>query len=100
MKLYLEIVGDTNDADYIRQRTEVTESELALISDIVSKIKKKPHNWGASEYAVEPVDEQYKNILTKEQIELMQEYIPCGEHCIHTIVSIKVLKVVEEISLL
>ncbi len=98
MKLYLEVVGDTNDADYISERTEITEDQLELIKPVIKAIKnsKIRHNWATSEYAREPhPSEMYKDVVTEDQIEEFEQYVPHGEHGIHTIKSITLLQAEE-----
>lgn len=121
MRKYIEIKCDTNDADYITERNLITDEELELIKPIIKKIKQTPrHNFPTSEfesktladlypefYKLDLEDEeedyeyQYKEIigLTK-AANLFFELVPYGEHGVHTIVSIKILEVVNETTLL
>lgn len=112
MKKYLEVRADTNDGDYITERSEITDEELEQILPIVEAIKefdrnhqkgRGDYNWlcgeirGAHEKGPHEV---YRDILTPEQIELFNEYTPYGEYGIHTIDSVKILHVEKEETLL
>lgn len=104
MKKYIEIVADTNDADYITSRVLVTDSVLEKIKPVIKAIKNfKPsdkydrHNFPMSEFASGNVDDIYGNI---DGFDIFQEMVPYGEYGVHTIVSIKLLIITEEIELL
>lgn len=101
MKKYIIVEGDTNDADYIRERTLITDKELKELKPIIKAIKscKKDHNW-SNEYSNESVEEIYKGMLTEDQLELFEDYVPHGEYGVHTITSIILIHVVKETELL
>lgn len=96
MKIMLYIKADTNDGDYVTTFEEVTKEQIEELRPIVNAIKncKSSHNWGSGEFCSdeESPENIYKGILTEDQIELMEEYVPCGEHGVHTIDVIKLIR--------
>jgi hypothetical protein len=111
-KLYIEIVADTNDGDYVTQKTEVTPDGLTFtfLNKVIKAIEDRQkqhqekysktkdwqdkihHNWITSEFIHDWEShpfEEYKEFLTEEEIEKFEEYLPYGEYGIHTIKSIK-----------
>ena len=99
IKLYLEITADTNDGDYIKERTELTEEALERFKPLISEIKKvRSHNWITTEYIGGnelPPEDMYKS-FDEDLIEEFNEYVPCGEHGVHTIKYITLLRGTEE----
>lgn len=104
MKKYILIKADTNDADYVMEKHEITDEQLKELEPIFKAIKecKISHNWATGEYCdkEDTPENVYKGILTEEQILLFEEYTPYGEYGIHTIESIDVLTVTEERNIL
>lgn len=106
MKLYVEIKADTNDGDYITEKTDITDDKetLALINRVIKAIneitgnKRRPfHNWCTSDYGRgERPNIMYANKLSPEEIEEFSDLCPYGEYGIHTIVSIKLIEVAKE----
>lgn len=108
MKKYIEVRADTNDADYITERSEISDEEIKNLIPVIEAIKEfdKNHKKGRGDYnwlcgeirgsKEKGPHEVYQGILTPEQIELFNEYTPYGEYGIHTIDSIKILTVVNE----
>src|ERR1700756_3902837 len=108
-KTFVFVQGDTNDADYVSQLTEVkgwdfdnqkmTENDLINLVKKVGEIVKKQgrhNNWDNSDYGEESnrPTEMYKGKLTEEEIGLFEEiYVPHGSDGIHTINEIKILEV-------
>jgi hypothetical protein len=103
MKKYLLVQADENDADYLTERNLVTDKQIEKIKPIVAVLNKKGYNWGTSEY----VDEEdtpealyvKTGLLTEEQVEFFNEFVPYGSHGVHTIESVSILVVQEEITL-
>lgn len=115
--LYIEITGDTNDADYVSQINQISPEDLELIKPVIEAIKNfEPyqvdvpdpsypmkwthcHNFSHGEYIRDDLGEksayQYytEKGITEEQFETFQEFVPRGEHGIHTIESIKLYEV-------
>lgn len=103
MKRILIIEADTNDADYITSETDITdwpEETLDALTKITSVIKEctNYHNWPNSEYD-NSLEEVYSELLSQEDIEFFSDICPYGEYGIHTIVSVRILTIVEEVNL-
>jgi hypothetical protein len=107
MKVLL-IKADTNDADYVISENIIKDDELEKILHIIDVVKTKTasmtgwsrHNWPWGEYSDNTPSELYEGLLTEDEIEMFQEYLPYGEFGIHTIISIKLLHVEREEDLL
>ena len=95
---YLFVEADTNDADYVQSMEKITEKQLVAFSPLLKAIKdfksKKPyeHSWPDGEYCNGSTQELYPDIDT-ELIEEFKEFVPRGEHGVHSIESIKVYEV-------
>lgn len=105
MKKYLEITADPNDADYVTERTVVTDEQLEAIKPVIEAIKncKADHNWETGEMKADCTPQKLYvdiGILSKDQIKLFDNFLPYSEYGIHTIESVKLLVVQEEIDLL
>ena len=99
MNKFVIIQADTNDADYITGKSAITDEHIELMKPIIAALKvrrdnnKWCHNWETSSYGPwegEPKD-MYKGILTEEQIDFFNHYVPTGEDGIHTIESIEIV---------
>lgn len=111
MKKYIIIKADTNDADYIQEKHEITNEQLIEIMPVIKAIKdytedksinhQKMNYWTISRRHPSP-EELYVNTgkCTEESFRLFDELIPYCEDGIHTIESIEILEVVNEIKLL
>jgi len=103
-KIYVEIVGDTNDADFITERTEIkTKKDMKLIEKLVAALKgcktEDGENWPTSEYCDTTVEELYDGVLTEDDIEDISVFVPFGERGIHTIDYVTILHVSKQESL-
>lgn len=117
-KKYIIVKADTNDADYVTNKSLIDDENLKIVTDIINKVerqtirywdlnskdwkerKAKRISWETGEMQSEPLTIQHPE-LTFEEIDFMEEnYIPYGEYGIHTIESIEILEVVNEYSLL
>ena len=99
--LELTIIADTNDADYVHSITIVTQETLDHFMPVIEAIKanKSRHNWDTSDCGDGPNPVDMYAYIDEDLIEEFdEEFIPYGEHGIHTIDTIKVRKliVVEE----
>ena len=107
---YVLIKGDTNDADYAYNLEKIEDpNDLEIIKKLVSAIKEydlnhkyNGCNWPNHETAKESPEEIYKDVLTEEEICILQDsYIPYNgsDNRIHSIDSIKIFEVssVEEL---
>lgn len=122
-KKVLIIKVDTNDADYIEDSIDISDETLNHIKPVIEAIKQfKPykgkaddgyesthrHNWPNGEYGFrEDLGEKSPQELyvetglcTQEQLEDFDEMVPYHEHGFHTIESIHLLEIVDDIKLL
>ena len=99
MSNYLVIFrGDTNDADYIHNHEAVDKATLERLENIVNQLvnisrdsggcvahfpEQREFNWPTSEYKASDLFECYPDI-DPEELEWLDEYMPHGEHGIHT----------------
>lgn len=114
MKKYIIIKADTNDADFIQEKHEITDEALEYIKPVIqaikdynedSSIKYQKWNWWT-------IDEGSKNRpspqklyvdsgkCTQDQLEAFYELCPGGEDPIHSIESVEILEVINETKLL
>lgn len=106
----LIIKGDTNDADYITETTKLSDAAYAkylpLIKKVAQAIKNRSHlhenNWPNSQYSHKTFEDLYidNNILTEEEIETFDQFVPHELEGVHSIRSIRILKYVEDKELL
>lgn len=95
--------ADYNDADYCYSETEldkwVTEEDLERIKRIVGIIKEHggEYNWCNSDYGEDEnkPDVKYKDLLSVDDINFFDEFVPCHENGIHTIEDIRIITVEE-----
>lgn len=84
----LVVKADTDDGDYVTKVTEVKDvTILQRIRDIYEVIAncEQSHNWPTSEYADGTLEELYKGKLTEEDMYWFDNFVPYGEHGVHTI---------------
>ena len=102
MKYLLIVKGDTNDADYIHRVTRLDDTDkydkeilelLPIISEALKNCKSS-HNWPNSDYCDETHEEIYADTLTRDQIDIFDEYCPhSGNDQIHSISSVKLFEI-------
>lgn len=98
MKKYIIITADTNDGDYITEKTLITDEQIELIKPIIEEIKKNNGDFGVGEAGWRnPSKEEYTHM---KGYDLFMEIIPYGENGFHSIDSIEVITVVETEKLL
>lgn len=107
MKKFIIIKADYN-GDYISEKTEITDEQLEKIKPVIEalKVRRKKlnedrmknwnqwrHNWDTTEYADCEPHKMYveTGILTEEQVELFNEFVPSVEYGVHTIESIDIV---------
>ncbi len=110
MKKYIVIEADTNDGDYITNKSEITDSELEVINPVIQAIKNfKPYQgeWMPGQFTThdhnfplgdclredmgeKPIEEIYSNVDSN-SLEVFKEMVPYGEYGIHTIKSIEIV---------
>lgn len=102
MKKYIIITADTNDADYVTRKTVINDTEIKLIKEILSKLPKNGRriSWKNGDMGDTASELIKNNILTEEEVEFFEEYLPRGEYGIHTIESVEILEVTNEERLL
>jgi hypothetical protein len=98
MKKVIIVEADTNDGDYISEISDLEPGDVEKVQKIVNVISEKgqDYNWPSSEYIDETAEELYKDLLTEEEIEFMDSFVPHGEHGVHSINSIRILEVVSD----
>lgn len=93
---YCYIKGDYNDADFTSSLFPVTEEEEKEIKSIASKLKSIEHNYEGSginergKYETFYTEEIYEGVLTKDELETLDEIVPYGndDGGIHTIIEV------------
>jgi hypothetical protein len=105
MKKYLIIKADTNDGDYVTEKSEVSDAEIEKIKPIIEVIAActEDHNFPDGECSdPDELENLYleSGLLTEQQLDFIKPYIPYGEYGVHTIESVEILVVSEEITLL
>lgn len=106
-KKYIIVKADANDADYVTEMKAITDEQLQRIMPVIDLLKSKKkkdrwvHNWEIGEFRYgSPYDMYVKTgLLTKEQVNLFDEFVPRGEEGVHTIESVKVVTVIDEVNL-
>ena len=117
----ITIIADTNDGDYVTQISTINKEDLAIIKPLIAAIKRfKPykvkrkdhmgkftwthhHNYPNSEYIRGDLGEKSPRELynfSEKVFELFEEYVPYGEHGIHTIESITICPLQKKTKLL
>lgn len=103
----ITVTADTNDADYITNTQILNEDDLPTIKKVIKAIKDfdSKHQRGTGQYnwyarRRPGPREVYEDILTEEEIEIFEEYIPYGEDGIHTIESVEIYEVINKEKLL
>lgn len=105
-KMRISIQADCNDADYISNTEQITIDELVLIMPIINRLnlKKKEYldskdwnqrrNWDTSEYSRNSKGPaaMYSDLKDTEGFVLFSELVPYGQHGVHTIVSVEIIK--------
>ena len=112
---YLIIKADTNDADYITSKNEVSDEQLELLQPVFKVLQEKRieflksknwgdrHNWECGEIDNGRTPEKLyieTGLLTQEQVDMFEEYLPYDEYGLHTIEDIEILVVQESQKLL
>ena len=97
------IKADFNDGDYVTEIITINDEEETFIRKVsaeISKIGEYKENWLTSEYCHDkdiPPHIMYKDALTEDEIlRFDEEFVPYGEHGVHTIKSIKIYEILSE----
>jgi len=102
MKTIIIIEADTNDGDYTYAINEITEEVLESLADTITAVKEKKHyNWclGESCSDEDNPEDMYEDV-DGFNFDLFQQFVPCGEHGVHTITSIRILNVEKDLELM
>ncbi len=104
MKKYIIITADTNDGDYITEKTKITDEQIEKYKPVIEAIKKSKasgygHTWETGEMANSTLSEQYPDV-DENLLENFNQHLPYGEYGVHSIESIEILEVANEYSLL
>ena len=108
MKKYIVITADTNDGDYITEKSEITDDQIEIIMPVIESIKKftpyqgewspglfttHDHNFPYGECLREDMGEKsiYDIYGKSEGLELFETFIPYDEYGIHTITSAEIV---------
>lgn len=122
MKKYIVIKADTNDGDYVSEKSEITDYQIEQIKPLIEAIKNfqpyvgytkrnndpwtHSHNFPIGELVRDDLGEkdawEYYGSqgFSEELLEIFYEFLPSSEFGIHTIESIGILIVQDEIKLL
>ena len=98
---YIIIEADTNNGDYVTECSLINDNEIELLKPIVEAIKNIDNdNWETGECCCE--HDPYglyveTKILTEEQVDWFQQFVPYGEYGIHTIESILIMEFIEKL---
>lgn len=114
MKKYLIVQADTNDGDYVTKKTEINDKDLSKFRSILDKVEREETvyydkrtpiygkstsiKWATLDIADSELWEQHPE-LTEKECDFVGNYIPNGEYGVHTIESIDILEVANEIKL-
>lgn len=112
MKKYILIKADVNDGDYISSKNEITDEDIELIKPIIDaikeydndkSIKRQKWNWDINGYNDQDPNQRYvkSGKCSLESFDYFNDLLPFMDNQdIHTIESIEILVVSEEIKLL
>ena len=95
MKIYVEITADMNDGDYVSERTEIDETWLPKFQQLIDSINQNDCNWAKGECSDTSFIDQYDE-FEKDLLNDFDEYVPYGEHGVHRITGLVILKVESE----
>ncbi len=100
MKKYAIVTGDYNDGDYVTEKNEITDDEINQLKTIIQVLNENDNHWSTSDQRDNRQMSYYKDKLTEDDVNLISKFIPYAEYGIHTIESIEILTVTEELKLL
>lgn len=108
MEKYIIIEADTNDGDYVTERTKITEEEIVRIKEILDKMPKIKNHKGEDlpeiGYKTEDIGDDDKNsnygYITSEEKAFLKRFLPHGDpnySGIHTIENVEIVELLEKI---
>ena len=93
---YIEITADTNDGDYVTERSIIVDKQIEALNSILPIIEEHNGKWPTMGQG-RPRDEYTKEELSDKQISFLYDFVPSGgEDGVHTIESITILHVIKE----
>lgn len=95
MKLYVEITADMNDGDYVSKRNLIDEAWLPKFQSLINSIIQNDYNWAKGECSDTTFIDQYDE-FEKDLLYDFNDYVPYGEHGVHRITGLVILKVESE----
>lgn len=104
-KYMVVVVGDAhiNDADYLEKTTYIKKSDVDTLKKITKILNNYFNNgifWPDHIFIKKTPKDIYKDELTEEEIDFMDDLCPTSERGIHKIQSVRLLIVDDDIKLL
>jgi hypothetical protein len=99
MKQYILIKADTNDGDYIEEMSEITDEEIERFKKLIPILQDHDNSFFTLDQG-EARDIYDEDELSDDDIAFIENFTPTGSYGIHSIDSIKILFVENEIDLL
>ena len=105
MKKYIVVEADTNDGDYITEKSLISDEKIEQLKVALAKLgNQNGIPWNTGDMVNEKrgrlsPDTMYGEILTKQELDLIEEFVPHGEYGVHTIESMEILEVIKEYKL-
>lgn len=106
------VVADENDADYLTKISTIDLETLKKLMPILQVIKNNDNVWEDGERGspystyghgddIADDDPDYYGpvLLTKDQIKLMEKYMPYSEYGLHTLISVEYYPLPEKVKL-
>lgn len=107
-KRFLLVKADENDADYVTEKRSISDDSLEKVREIINALKEGSKKvdrdgrtrieriaWGTGDCRADDNDPYLlyalKGLLTIDEIEWFDQWLPHREHGIHTIESIEVI---------
>lgn len=109
MKKYIVIQADTNDGDYVIEKTEITDEEIIKIKEILAKMPRYKNYKGEETSKIryetremgndDIKDADYQHITYEEKV-FLSNFLPLGDPNypgIHTIIDVEIVQELEKI---
>lgn len=95
MRLYINIIVDSNDADYLELTSEINSEDLEIIKPLLASILKKEkcfpygENYPRLDMGEDSLEDMYSE-FDENTLDTFKEYCPYGEHGFHKICSVEI----------